>query len=146
MLRLATEVVEQDGIIDNIFVSPVVHRTSGMVVLLAMVAATAYLVWLAVRKQPLDLPARVLVVVAELTLMVQALIGIKLLDQGLGVAQLFIHYVGGLIPLGAFLAASWVAWRSEVAHARALAALSSVGLLSAVMAFTIGRAYVAGTL
>lgn len=145
-MLLAAEVVPQDGIIDNIFVSPVVHRTTGMVVLVAMLAATAYLVYLALTKRPLDLPGRLLVIAAELVLIIQALIGIKLLDQGLGVMQLYIHYVGGLIPLGAFLAASWIAWRSEVAHARALAVLSGLGTLSAVMAFTIGRAYVSGSL
>lgn len=145
-MLITAEVVEQDGIIDNIFLSPVVHRTTGMLVILAMVLATAYLVWLALTRRPLDLPARLLVIAAELALIVQALIGIKLLDQGLGIAQLYIHYVGGLIPLGAFLAASWIAWRSPETHARALAVLSTIGLLSAGMAFTIGRAYVSGGL
>lgn len=145
-MLLAAEVAPQEGIIDNVFVSPVVHRSTGMVVLVAMLAATGYLVWLAARRRPLDLTGRLLVVGAEVALIVQALLGIKLLDQGLGVAQLYIHYVGGLLPLGAFLAASWVAWRSDTTHARALAVLASIGLVSAVMAFTIGRAYVQGAL
>ncbi len=143
---LLAQIAPQEGVIDNVFVSPVVHRTSGAIVLVAMLAATVYLVRLAVRREPVDRAARVLVAVAEVALLVQALIGIKLLDQGLGVLQLYIHYVGGLLPFGAFLLASWVAWRSEVVHARALAVLSGIGLVSAAMAFTIGRAYVTGSL
>ena len=142
---LAT-VVEQDGIIDNVFVSPAVHQAMGMVVLVTMLVATGWSARLAFSARPLDGVARVSLIAAQVALMVQALIGIKLLDQGLGVAQLYIHYVGGLIPLGLFIAASWVAWRDPVTHARVTAVLSAVGLLSAGMAFVIGRAYVQGSL
>jgi heme A synthase len=134
-------VVEQDGVIDNIFVSPNVHEAVGGVVLLAMLVATGW-----TGRRPLGGGAKVSLITAQVALMVQALIGIKLLDQGLGVAQLYIHYVGGLIPLGLFMAAGWVAWRNPVTQTRVTALLTLAGLLSAGMAFVIGRAYVQGTL
>lgn len=145
-LFLAQTVVEQDGIIDNLALSPVVHRTMGVVVVVTMVVTSAWLVRLAVARRPADLPARVLLAVTEVALMIQALLGIKLLDQGLGVAQLYIHYVGGLLPLGGFLAAGWIAWRSDETRTRALALLAVLGTLSAFAAYTIGGAYARGTL
>ena len=60
--------------------------------------------------------------------------------------RLYIHYVGGLIPLGLFVAAGWVSWRDPAVRTRAIAVLSVVGTLSAGMAFVIGRAYVQGNL
>ncbi|HUG83447.1 MAG TPA: hypothetical protein VMM13_02735 [Euzebya sp.] len=142
---LAT-VAQQEGVIDNIFVSPRVHEATGGVILVAMLVATAWTARLALAGRPLEGGVRISLVVAQIALMVQALIGIKLLDQGLGVGQLYIHYVGGLIPLGLYIAAGWVAWRNPVTRTRATAVLSAVGLLSAGMAFVIGRAYVQGTL
>lgn len=142
---LAT-VAQQEGVIDNIFVSPAVHEAMGGIVLLTMLVATGWTAWLARAGRPLEGGVRISLVVAQIALMVQALIGIKLLDQGLGVAQLYIHYVGGLIPLGLFMAAGWVAWRDPITRTRVTALLSAAGLLSAGMAFLIGRAYVQGTL
>jgi len=143
---IAQIVVEQDGVIDNLALSPAVHRTTGLVVVIAMVATTAYLGRLAVARRPVDLAARLLLIVTQVALGIQLLLGIKLLDQGLGVAQLYIHYVGGILPLAGFLAAGWIAWRSDETRARALAVLSLLGTLSALGAYVIGGAYVSGAL
>lgn len=145
-LPFLAQVVEQDGIIDNIAISPAVHRTTGLLVVVAMVVTSVWLVRLAVGRRPVDLVGRVLLIATQVLLMVQALLGIKLLDQGLGVAQLYIHYVGGVLPLGGFLAAGWVAWRSDERRTRALAVLAVLGTLSAVAAYAIGGAYARGTL
>lgn len=138
--------VEQEGVIDNIFVSPRVHEATGGLVVLAMLVTTGWVARLALANRPIEGGARVSLVVTQILLMVQALIGIKLLDQGLGVLQLYIHYVGGLIPLGLFVAAGWVSWRDPAVRTRAIAVLSVIGTLSAGMAFVIGRAYVQGSL
>ncbi|MBK5224713.1 MAG: hypothetical protein JJE52_17940 [Acidimicrobiia bacterium] len=130
-----------DGAIDNYIIDSAVHVTNGVIVLLAMVATTVYLIRLALKGKPVDRLARVLLAVAQISLAIQALLGIKLLDQGMGVVQLFIHYIGGLAPLGLFIAAGWFAWRDRVRHTRVLAVLATVGLLSAGMAFTIGQEY-----
>ena len=131
-----------DGTIDNWFLRSSVHRTSGVVVVVAMVAATVKLGRLALAGRALDRGGRVLLAVAQLTLMVQALLGIKLLDQNMGSNQLYIHYLGGLLPLGFFLAAGWFGRIGSRTGTRVLAVLTTVGLASAAMAFFIGQSYV----
>ncbi|CAN5691579.1 hypothetical protein BH20ACT2_BH20ACT2_18780 [soil metagenome] len=131
-----------EGNIDNYIIDPLVHRTMGMVVLVAMVGTAGWLTKLALARRPIDTTGRVALAVAQLALAGQALLGIKLLDQGMGVVQLYIHYIGGLTPLGLFLGAGWVAWQRPEQRTRALAVLTWVGLLSAAMAFFIGQAYV----
>jgi hypothetical protein len=131
-----------DGAIDNLIVSSDVHVVSGVVVVLALVACTGWVARLAIRRLPIDRVAVGLVIASEVALMVQALLGIKLLDQGSGFGQLYIHYVGGLLPLGLFIVAGWLGWRRIGQSARPLAAMVLGGALSAVMAFSIGQAYV----
>lgn len=141
-LVLAADGPYGDGAIDNLVLDPAVHRTMGIAVLVAMVAASGHLARLALRGKRLDRTARVLLALAQVTLMVQALLGIKLLDQNMGWNQLYIHYIGGLIPLGLFLVAGWFGRSDSVGRTRLLAALTTAGTLSASMAFFIGRAYV----
>jgi heme A synthase len=130
------------GKIDNFIVSPSVHRFNGGLVLASLLAAAVWLTWLAVKRRPFDGRARVLVAVSQVFLMIQVLLGIKLLDQGMGVVQLYIHYVGGMLPLGFFLIVGWFRFADPVRRARVLAVLVDVGLLCAVMAYLIGQAYV----
>ena len=130
-----------DGRIDNFIISSSVHVAAGVVVLVSMTAATGLVVRHAVRNEVVTAATRLALLVAQLALIVQVLLGIKLLDQGQGIVQLYIHYVGGLIPLGAFLAAGWFARGDSPKSSRILAALLLVGALSAFMAFFIGRAY-----
>jgi multisubunit Na+/H+ antiporter MnhB subunit len=76
--------------------------------------------------------------------MVQALIGIKLLDQGSGFMQLYIHYVGGLGPLLFYMLMYWFPARDDLRKTRVAALVTGSAFLFAVMAYTIGGAY-AGT-
>lgn len=131
-----------DGRIDNVIVDSSVHVAVGVAVLLSMTVAAGWVAWLSVRSVVLDRAGRVAIAAAQAVLAVQVLLGIKLLDQGQGIGQLYIHYVGGLIPLGAFLVAGWWVRPDTVGRTRVVAALLVVGWLSAVMAFFIGRAYV----
>lgn len=128
--------------IDSIWVPPSVHLYSGMVVLLATVAAVVVSGYFAWRNRPLGAGAGAVLIVAQLALMVQAVIGIKLLDQGLGPLQLFIHYLGGLGPLLFFFVYYWMPARVRLKRWTALAVTSSA-FLFAVMAFGIGQSYVA---
>lgn len=130
-----------DGRIDNFIISSSVHVAMGVVVLLSMAAVTALVARHAIRNEAVGTPTRAALVVAQVSLAVQVLLGIKLLDQGQGIVQLYIHYVGGLIPLGAFLAAGWFARGDSPRSTRILAVLLAIGALSAFMAFFIGRAY-----
>lgn len=131
-----------DGRIDNWIVDSSVHVTVGIAVLVTMTAALVWVGRLAVLGRPLDGGGRIVLGVAQAVLAVQILLGIKLLDQGQGIGQLYIHYVGGLVPLGAFLVAGWWVRADTPARNRVLATLIAVGWASAAMAFFIGRAYV----
>lgn len=131
-----------DGRIDNFVIDRSVHLGVGVAVLVSMTVAVALVLRRAIADEPVDRPAGLAMAVAQLVLIVQVLLGIKLLDQGQGIAQLYIHYIGGLMPLGAFLAGGWLARGDSGRSSRILAALLAVGYLSALMAFFIGRAYV----
>jgi len=95
------------------------------------------------RGRELGTSAHAVLIVAQVSLMVQAVIGIKLLDQGLGPLQLFIHYLGGLGPLGFFFVYYWLPRRVRLKRWTA-AIVTSSAFLFAVMAFGIGMSYVAG--
>ena len=140
-LLLAQDSPLGDGRIDNYVISSSVHVVVGSLVLITMTAAVGWVGWLAIAGKPIDLVGRVLVSIAQVVLAIQVLIGIKLLDQGQGIVQLYIHYIGGLAPMGAFLVGGW--WvRGDTARSnRVLAALIAIGWFSAIMAFTIGRQY-----
>lgn len=130
-----------DGRIDNIIIDSSAHLISGAIVLVTMTLATAVVALHAARNEAIGVPGRVAIAAAQVSLTVQLLLGIKLLDQGQGIVQLYIHYVGGLIPLGAFLIGGWVARGDSGRSSRILAGLLAVAYLSALMAFFIGRAY-----
>lgn len=130
-----------DGRIDNWIVSSSVHVATGVVVLVTMTVATVLVVRHALAGRSIDGPTKLSLLIAEIALIVQVLLGIKLLDQGQGIVQLYIHYIGGLIPLGAFLLAGWFARGDSRWSSRILAALLVIGALSAFAAFFIGRQY-----
>ncbi len=131
-----------DGVIDNIIISSAVHRWWGLLTLVVLAVSVALLTWDVRKARPASGATRWSFLAAQIALVGQALLGIKLLDQGQGILQLYIHYVGGLIPLGAFMAGGWLARGDTPRSARILLVLLVIGLGSGVMAFTIGQAYV----
>ncbi len=133
-----------DGVIDNIIISSAAHRWWGALTVAAMFVVVGLVTRHVARSEAVSTTTRWSFLVAQIALVVQALLGIKLLDQGQGIVQLYIHYVGGLIPLGSFLAGGWLARGDTPRSARILLVLLVVGMASAFMAYTIGRAYVTG--
>jgi len=131
-----------DGRIDNFIVDTSVHLLSGVVVLVTLTLALGLCVRDVLAGTGIDRLTRLGVVVSQISLGVQALLGIKLLDQGQGISQLYIHYIGGLAPLGVFLAAGWLVDTKTERGMKVLTVLLTVGWFSAMMAFFIGRAYV----
>lgn len=130
------------GKIDNFIIQPSVHRLNGALVVITLLATAMWLSRLALRRLSFDRVGRNLIIASQVFLMVQALLGIKLLDQGMGVVQLYIHYIGGLLPLGFFLVLGWIHFEDPVRRARVLAVIVDVSLASAAMAYAIGQAYV----
>ena len=132
--------------IDAIFVSPSIHVAVGTLVLAVTLISALATGWLAWRGRALTGGTHALLIATQLVLMAQALIGIKLLDQGLGTAQLFIHYVGGLAPLLFFSLLYWLPVRRPHIRTRLAAAAAAGAFGFALMTFTIGQAYVRGSL
>lgn len=132
--------------IDRIIVPASVHVWSGMLVVSVTLVAMVYMVFLAWRGRELSRMARGILIATQLVLMLQALVGIKLLDQGAGSLQLYIHYVGGLAPLAFFMAMSWWPVRQPRTQRWVTALVASSAFVFALMTFVIGQAYVQGTL
>ncbi len=130
-----------EGRIDNYLISSSVHLWFGVVVLATMALGIGLLARHALKNEPVTRPTYLALGGAQAALVVQILLGIKLLDQGQGIVQLYIHYVGGLIPMGSFLVGAWFARGDSGRSSRILLALLVVGFASAVMAFTIGRSF-----
>ena len=129
-------------VIDALWLPTSVHFAMGATVVVATLAAWLASLLVGVRKRALPRWVHGLFIVSQLALAVQVLLGIKLLDQGLGPLQLYVHYLGGTGPLLFFLGYYWAparfrAWRWAAPLASGLA------FLFVVMAFGIGQSYVA---
>lgn len=127
--------------IDQIGVPPQVHMVVGIAVLAVTLSSFLVAVLFALRKQPLPRWTKALFIAAQLVLMVQALIGIKLLDQGSGFSQLYIHYLGGLGPLAFFMLMYWFPSRDALKQTRIASLVAGGSFVFAFMAFSIGSAY-----
>lgn len=130
--------------IDQIMISPVLHRGFGELVMATTLVTALLLLYLAWHKQSLNGWARGLTIASQLVLMIQALLGIKLLDQGMGVMQLYVHYLGGLGPLLFFLLLYWFPSRNAIRQTRWTALAASGALIFAILSYTIGGLYATG--
>ena len=132
--------------LDRIIVQPALHRGFGELVMLTTLVTALFLLYLVWRKQPLNQGARVLTILCQLVLMGQALLGIKLLDQGMGTIQLYVHYLGGLGPLLFFLVYYWFPSRDAIRQTRWAALAASGAFCFAILSYTIGGLYARGGL
>ena len=77
--------------IDSIVVPPNVHVIMGAIVLLGSALALIGTGWAAWKSRRFTALAQGSLILFQLLLIVQVLVGIKLLDQGFGPLQLYIH-------------------------------------------------------
>ncbi|MDF1523318.1 MAG: hypothetical protein P1P87_10920 [Trueperaceae bacterium] len=126
--------------IDAIWVPTSVHFLVGTLVVVAGLAALTAAAYHGFRNRSPARWAHGLLILAQLTLAVQALIGIKLLDQGLGPLQLYIHYVGGLGPLLFFLLYYWLPAPFRAGRWSATL-VTGAAFAFALMAYSIGQSY-----
>lgn len=130
--------------IDQIAVSPVFHIVTGSLALVVNLLLLIVAGRLALKKLPFTPLAQGVFILFTLVLLTQALIGVKLLDQGLGVLQLFIHYVGGLAPLAFIIILSWLPDRGPIVRSRRVAWLAALSALFVGLTFGVGSMYVPG--
>lgn len=128
--------------IDNIALSPTVHVVIGVLVMVTTLAAAIVTGVLAWRRTGVTPAGHWVMVIAQVALIVQILIGVKLLDQGLGVLQLYIHYVGGLGAFFFFLLYYWFQPKTPTRQGWLAFAMSFLAFLFAIQAYFIGQAYV----
>ena len=126
--------------IDSIWVPSSVHFAVGTAVVLTTLASLVTAVVYAVRRRTLPRWAHGLFIVTQVVLATQLLIGIKLLDQGLGPRQLFVHYLGGTGTLFFYLLFYWLPEPRRSARWTATV-LTGMAFLFALMSFGIGESY-----
>ncbi|GJM41529.1 MAG: hypothetical protein DHS20C20_18110 [Ardenticatenaceae bacterium] len=127
--------------IDSIFVAPAVHMAVGSLVLLTNLIFLITVAWLVWQKKEFSPLAGFFFVLFQAALMLQALIGIKLLDQGLGHLQLYIHYLGGLAPLAFCLIYYWLPTPEGTAKNRRLLVIAIASFFFVLLTFAVGSMY-----
>ncbi|QFP76858.1 hypothetical protein [Deinococcus sp. AJ005] len=147
---------------DEIIIQPALHNAIGGIVVLAAIV-TVLLNWrgLATLKTSdgetsggMDSPRspslggwqNAALIAFQIALMVQALIGIKLLDQGLGTVQKYVHYLGGLGALGLVMLYYWLPKRDARDSSLKALGLTVASLAFVLMTFIIGGLYARGGL
>jgi hypothetical protein len=128
---------------DNLVISPTFHLVTGTVVLLTSPVAMIAVGLRARKNLPMTGIAQISFILFQLALMLQALVGIKLLDQGLGGLQIYVHYLGGLAPLAFALVYYWLRPANEASQSRWAAVVTVASFVFALLTFTVGSMYVA---
>ena len=127
--------------LDAVIVPPQVHVGVGVLVMIAALAAVV-VTGLQVRKgQGSNRTTRLVFIAAQLALMLQILIGVKLLDQGFGAVQLFIHYVGGLGAFFFFLLYYWLKPNNVRTEGRLAFGMSVLAFLFVLQTYFIGQSF-----
>lgn len=128
--------------IDSLIINSQVHIWTGSFVLIATLLLTIVSLVYAIKRKVHDKYFHLALIVAQASIILQVLVGIKLLDQGLGILQLYIHYIGGL---GAFFFLILYYWLSAKNRERRWAgfSLSLLSHLFTLQTFVIGSIYTA---
>ncbi len=138
MATLQKSTQKGKNMIDSIIVSPMTHMIVGTVVLLSNLLFLIVIGRSAWKKHAISSIGKASFILFQVVLSVQILIGIKLLDQGLGVLQLYIHYLGGLAPLGFSLLFYWLPIKSDPVQSRRLATVAVASFLFVFLTFAVG--------
>jgi len=117
---------------------------TGALALLGSVLALLGTGWAAWKRQKFTMWAQLSLIFFQVILIIQVLLGVKLLDQGLGPLQLYIHYLGGLAPLGFCLLFYWLPITNDVHKSRAAAGAAALSVVFVLMTFVIGSTFVPG--
>lgn len=130
--------------IDAIVVPSTVHLTIGTLVLISNLLALFVTVRAAWRKAAFSTGIHLFFMLFQVVVMLQVLVGIKLLDQGLGPLQLYIHYIGGAAPIAFALLFYWFPGKDGAVKSRRAALVTALSFLFVLMTSTIGSMYTPG--
>lgn len=130
--------------IDSTIVPPSVHITVGLLVLITSVLALGVTGWAAWKRQDFSTRSQLSLILFQAALMVQILIGVKLLDQGLGPLQAYIHFLGGMAPIAFCLILYWLPVTNALRKSRIAAGVAALSFVFVLMTFAIGSMYVPG--
>lgn len=128
---------------DESIIQPALHSAIGGITLLVALVTTA-LTWTGARRGTFGRAQAAALIALQLALALQVAVGIKLLDQGMGVIQKYVHYLGGLGAVGLLTLFYWLPRRDAADTANKAAWLTTASLLFVAMTFFIGRLYVRG--
>lgn len=128
---------------DEMIVAPAVHSAVGGIVLLTALIA-AGLTWLGARRRAFGPVQGAALIALQIALLVQAAVGIKLLDQGMGALQKYVHYLGGLGSVGLLMLFYWLPRRDPADSARKAAWLTTASLAFVALTFFVGQSFVRG--
>ncbi|HZJ10600.1 MAG TPA: hypothetical protein VFD39_12950 [Trueperaceae bacterium] len=129
--------------IDSILIPSGVHLGIGMAVMLTTLASLVVAAVFGARKLTLPRWALGLFILTQVVVAAQLLVGIKLLDQGLGPLQLYVHYLGGTGVLFFYLLFYWLPTPTRTGRWTPTV-ITGLAFAFAMMTFTIGEMYVAG--
>ena len=130
--------------IDQLVLSPIVHVVVGGVLFVVATAALVMVLWEARQRRPLSRVSVATLIFLQLLLFVQIMLGIKLLDQGHGIRQLYVHYVGGVAPLAFYFLLYWLPVRDHVKRTYLTAAVTVASFVFILLTFAVGSMYVNG--
>ncbi|WP_235183174.1 hypothetical protein [Deinococcus phoenicis] len=122
-------------------VQPQLHLMVGVLVLLTSLAAVVTTGRGAFRLKRFGRTEHGVFIAAQIVLMLQVMIGIKLLDQGMGTLQKYVHYIGGAGALGLLVLYYWLPKTSEQSSARQALGVSVASLVFVALAFFVGGLY-----
>ncbi|MFD2608411.1 hypothetical protein ACFSR9_03015 [Deinococcus taklimakanensis] len=125
---------------DETIIKPALHSAVGGITLLVALVTTV-LTWRGVGQKTFGKAQAAALITLQVALMLQAAVGIKLLDQGMGVVQKYVHYLGGLGSVGLLMLFYWLPKRDAADTARKGAWLTTASLLFVTMTFFIGQMY-----
>ncbi|GAA5514162.1 hypothetical protein Dcar01_02915 [Deinococcus carri] len=129
---------------DEIILQPQLHLLVGALVLLTSLVTVVTTGRGALSLKRFGRTEQGVFIAAQLALMVQIMIGIKLLDQGIGTLQKYVHYIGGAGALGLLVLYYWLPKTSEQDHARKALWVSVASLVFVALAFFVGGMYARG--
>ncbi|MBI9046689.1 MAG: TIGR03987 family protein [Anaerolineaceae bacterium] len=121
--------------LESLIVSPEIHVSVGGFVLITSLVSFLTAGWLTWKKKPLRSLVSKIFIGTQILVMLQILVGIKLLDQGFGPLQSFGHYLSGIAPIASFMLFYWIRRTDKLSQTRLAATITGSATLFILITF-----------